>query len=570
MAARRAIVVGSGAGGCVAALTLAEAGWDVLVLEKGPNLFGDLTGDGPLRTTFSNDELKRTRYFENPDPLACPRTFRTSADQAASYTGPVAELAQVVGGGTVHWDAKVPRFWDLDFQQAEALGPVPGAEVRDWPFTYQELAPYYDEIESWLGVQGDAAAMPEHSRRRAPRTGPYPMPPGPPQRSSLLLAEAGRRMGLEPFPIPAAINSRPHHGRPACVNCGFCAEYGCPSHARASAVDLLRTALRTGRVELVPQTMVTAVEATGVRWVRLDPDGTRREGSYPGDVVVLAASAIETARLALLSGLPDPSGRIGQRLMFHYYIDMFGVFGDERVHSHRGRSATHCVEEYADPDFPGTRAAAAEYGLPYLRGGVVELGLGGHPIAEAKTYQLLLRELRPGKPFGADFKRLMRASPLRDRYAKIAMVGNDHPYRGNNVTLDPSVHDVYDVPVARVTYQLGPHERLGQGFYAGHLVRLLQQAGADVVSGSFLMPGGGNGGPPDSVHVLGGMPLGTDPKTSVCDPYGRVHGTENIYVADGSVFVTSGSHNPTLTLMAVALRSMRHLAGTPTRVPDQT
>ncbi|MQA26352.1 MAG: FAD-dependent oxidoreductase [Micromonosporaceae bacterium] len=565
MTARSAIIVGSGAGGCVAAMTLAEAGWDVTIIEKGPNPFTNLAGPGPIGTSFSNDELKKLRYFEKPDPLACPRTFRSGPDDVASYQGSVAELPQVVGGGTVHWDAKTPRFWDLDFQQLSAHGPAPDADVADWPFEYAELAPCYDEMESLLGVQGDAAALPDANRRHAPRSAPYPMPPGPPQRSSRLLADAARATGVAPFPIPAAINSVPHDDRPACNNCGFCAEYGCPTHARGSALGLLRRALRTGRVELAPNTTVTRVAERAVEWVRLGGDGTTR-GRFTADVVVLAASAIETARLALLSELPDASGRIGQRLMFHYYVDLVGVFLGERLHSHRGRSATHCFEDYADPGFPGASEMARQAGLPYLRGGLVELGLGMHPIAEAKAYQRVLRQIRPDKPFGADFKALMRASLLRDRYTKIAMVGNDHPYRTNNVTLDPKVRDVYDLPVARVTYSLGKHEQVGQMFYGMQLMRILEHAGADAITSSVCLNPGGFGAP-DSVHVLGGMQLGANPATSVCDPYGRVHGTESVYVADGSVFVTSGAQNPTLTLMAVALRSMRRLAGAPTRPP---
>jgi choline dehydrogenase-like flavoprotein len=144
------------------------------------------------------------------------------------------------------------------------------------------------------------------------------------------------------------------------------------------------------------------------------------------------------------------------------------------------------------------------------------------------------------------------------------MVGNDLPYRTNTVTLDPDVKDVCGVPVARVTYTLHKHEYAAQMFYFTKLGALVKAAGADLIT--ILPPGGDT--PPDSVHVMGGMQLGTDQATGVCDPYGRVHGTDNVYVADGSVFVTSGAQNPTLTLMAAALRSMRHLAGRRRIHPD--
>src|ERR1700690_3332861 len=158
---RTAIVIGRGAGGSVAAMSLAEAGWDVTVFEKGPNRFTNLAGPGPIGTVFSNDELRsRHRYFELPDPLAFPRTFRKTADQPTSAPGPVADLPQLVGGGTVHWDAKTPRFWDIDFRKLSMLGPVRGAEITDWPFDYSEISPYYDRIEELIGLAGDIRLFP--------------------------------------------------------------------------------------------------------------------------------------------------------------------------------------------------------------------------------------------------------------------------------------------------------------------------------------------------------------------------------------------------------------------------
>jgi gluconate 2-dehydrogenase alpha chain len=231
--------------------------------------------------------------------------------------GPVAELPQLVGGGTVHWDAKTPRFSDIDFAQLSALGPIPGADVQDWPFDYTNLAPYYDEVEALLGVQGEVAALPAFLLRHAPRRGRFPMPAGPQQRCSQVLAAGARATQLQPFPIPSAINSRPYDDRPSCNNCGFCAMHRCPIHARVGALAPLRRALRTGRVQLFSDTMVHRVrmrgrKARGVEWSRLAPKGVIEHGRQDAEVVVLAASAIETVRLTLLSGLPDVSGRLGR------------------------------------------------------------------------------------------------------------------------------------------------------------------------------------------------------------------------------------------------------------------
>ncbi|HEY7054055.1 MAG TPA: GMC family oxidoreductase [Mycobacterium sp.] len=568
MPATKAIVVGSGAGGSVVAMELAAAGWDVVIFEKGSNYFSNIDGNLYGTTKFSNDELKALyRYFEQPDPLAYPRTFRQSAAQPASYVGPVNDLPVTVGGGTTHWDAKVPRFWDIDFKGLSLLGPVPGADMADWPFEYSEIAPYYDDVEALLGTQGDLRSMPALTLQHAPRSTPFAMPPGAQQRSSLLIAQGATRSGLHPYPFPMAINSVRHDGRAACNNCGFCSDYGCPIGARVGALGPLRRALRTGRVDLRPETTVTKVEftgrrATGVTFV--DPQGN--PGGESAELVVLAASAIETARLALLSGLPDASGRIGKRLMFHNFINGFGIYLDQRVHAYRGRSTTQCLEDFADPNFGGARFFARRNGLPYIRGGLCELGGSQGAIAEGKFYQLILSIL-PGKGFGSDFKALMRASLLRDRLAGVDFIGTDMPYLSNNVTLDPTVTDLNGQPVPRITYALGKHENVAQRFYVPVVTKMIAAAGATLYAAvpSSLVNQVGGLTPPDTKHVMGGMQMGVSPLTSVTDANGRMHQLDNVYVADGSVFVTSGCQNPTNTLMAVALRTARGLAGTQKR-----
>jgi gluconate 2-dehydrogenase alpha chain len=564
---RKAVIVGSGAGASVTAMTLAEAGWHVVMVEKGPNYFHGLGKSWPPTTVFSNDELKSLRNFENPDPAAYPRTFRTSPSQKSGYyVGPVNELPVTVGGGTVHYGGATPRFWDIDFKQLSMLGPQPGADVADWPFSYAEIAPHYDRLEHLIGVQGDMHAMPQDPvLKHAPRDKGFPMKAGPPQRASKLVADGARTLGLHPYPFPHAINSRPYNGRPRCANCGFCNAYGCPTSARGSSLDLLHRALVTGRVELWPETMVHRVvmkghRAVGVRWI--DQHGKR--GEERGDVIVLAASAIESARLALMSELPDPHQRIGKRLMFHYFTSGFGVFLDQRLHAYKSWGAeTNCMEDFSDPDFTGARAFAKVNGLPYIRGGLCELGGSEDVIAEAEFYQYILAAIQPQQPFGRAFKELMRTSLLRDRLAGIQMLGHDLPYLSNNVTLDPRVRDRHGFPVPRITYAPGKHENVAQEFYIPLITAVLKAAGATVAAAvpanTSLM--GPTGVIPVTRHVLGGMQMGHNQRTSVADEHGRVHTTENVYVADGGVFATAGANNPTLTIMAVAMRIAEHLAG---------
>jgi gluconate 2-dehydrogenase alpha chain len=557
---KRALVVGSGPGGSVAAMVLARAGWDVTVFEKGPNYFTDLTSDRP-GTVFSNDELKMNRAFSLPDPTAEPRVYRSSPE-SQSLTGSVEALPQTVGGGAVHWDAKTPRFWDIDFKKLSMLGPVKGAEISDWPFEYGDLSAYYDEIEALIGVAGDVRLFPkEPTLAHAPRTRALPMPPGPPEYSSLVVSQGCRDVGLHPFLAPMAINSVSYQGRPRCNNCGFCSGYGCPILARIGALAPLREALRSG-AELRANAMVVKVETngrkvTGITWI----DGGAKLHTESADLVVLAANSIETARLALLSSLPDPYDLAGRRVMFHWFSEASGIFLAERLHNYRGRDHTHDIDDFADPDFPGAREAAAKAGLPYFRAGKVELGGTQLPLDEASSYQEVLRLLAPQKPFGSDFKKLMRSSLLRDRLCGVELIGEDLPYNTNRVDLDPKVRDWRGLPVARITYGPGPYELAAQSFYMPWLIKLLKAAGADVAiaipelaSARFPIA---QDRVPATEHVMGGMPMGRDARTSVTDEQGRHHHLDNLFVADGAVFPTSGGHNPTLTIMATALHQAR-------------
>lgn len=560
------VVVGSGAGGSTAAMVLAEAGHDVTILEKGPNYLGDVSQAAPVDTKWSNDDLKRERHFGRPDPVAEPRTYRWStADAKPRHVGEVQGLPQTVGGGTIHWGASTPRFWDIDFAKRSMLGPIEGADVVDWPFHYDEIAPYYHRIETLIGVQGDIRSLPEHpTLAHAPRDHQLPMPPGPPQYSSLVAAKGCRKLGLHPFPVPTGINSRPYDGRPACNNCGFCDAYGCPIHARVGALGLLRRAVGAG-ARLQEQAHVVGVEhrkgrARGVTWI--GSDGARHH--EPADLVVLGAMAIETVRLALLSKLPDPHGTIGRHLMFHWHQLATGVFLSERIHAYRGRTLSHMMDDFADPDFPGARAAARAAGLPYLRAGTLEMGGTQSVIEEAGTYALLLSVVQGDKPFGVSFKQLMRSSILRDRQVGLQLIGEDLPYRTNTVDLDPKVRDFRGLPVARITYAPGRHELATGEFYLPRLVQILKAAGADVATAvpevaSAKTPIASTD-VPSSFHVLGGMRMGDDPSISVTDRVGRLHHADNVVVADGSVFPSSGGHNPTLTILATALRNAERWA----------
>ena len=275
--------------------------------------------------------------------------------------------------------------------------------------------------------------------------------------------------------------------------------------------------------------------------------------------MILAASAVESARIALLSesashprGLGNRSGRVGRTLCFHASTFASAVMPG-RMHPHRGRSASHVMME---PCLPVTDSRLARWaGLPYLRGGVVEIGGSPQLIDEALAYDQV--------PFLARgrHKEWMRGSSLRDRLIGCQMLAEDLPQLANRVDLDPAVRDVYGLPVARVTYKNHAYEQTARQFYIPYLKQVVTNAGATSV---FVTPClSFVSGPPSTRHVMGTLRMGADPATSVVDPGGRFHDLDNLFACDGSVLPTSSGYNPTLTIIAVALRIAHGLAGTP-------
>ncbi len=541
-----AVVVGSGPGGSTAADILAGAGWSVVVFEKGRNHLIDAEDPSRLLGDYSNDEIKFIdRHFLGPDPFLEPRTFRTALDDGERiYTGAVNSIPSTVGGGGIHADGKVPRFLEVDFAMRSTYGPQEGAAVDDWPIGYADLEPYYADVERRIGVAGDAAANPY----AAWRSGPFPMPPGPPMYGSTLSAAAAQELGFHPYEAPTAANSRPYDGRAACNNCGYCAFFGCPIHAKGDPVAMLQRALLTGNVELRPETFVSRIlndgrRATGVAYI--GPDGVER--SIDARHVIVAGGAVETPRLLLLSEIDHPL--IGRHLMVHFQTIVVGGFDELEFHGERGRAVTHLQDDALIPD-DASRAAAREAGLPWIRGGMVEHGGPGLPVMEAKSYS-----------WGRRHKESMRTSPLRRHLWAFTMQGEDLPVPTNRVDLDPAVRDVRGFPVARITYLPHRHELVASAHHGPRLAGILTAMGASWTStvtspGSPQGPGGRTEGlAPMSRHVMGTVRMGDDPSTSVVDGEGRLHQLENVVVADSSVFVTGAGYGPTLTLAALAARS---------------
>jgi len=552
-----ALIIGSGAGGSAAAHVLANSGQKVLVLEAGDNHFPGLDRAGLIPwPLYSNDEIKMSvRRFDFQDPLVEPRTFRQTESETARPDPDVNNLTRNVGGAAVISSVSYPRFTAVDFRMASALRDVgrdvPGASFEDWPLTYDELEPFYAETDRLSGIAGAAegdAADPFQSWRSAP----FPLPPQPEMYVGRVLAHGARQLGYHPFNYPSAVATRPYDGRSPCVACGLCTNYGCPRNSKGSpAVTTLRKALLTGNCQLRYNAHVTRLlldgprqRVTGVEYV--DDDGQVRSAS--ANYCVLAASPIESVRLCLLSdpggpGIGNSSGHLGRHMMFHFQTTGVGIF-KQRLHGERGRSITNGMA-----DFRGITEGGAALQPDRPLGGVIEFGTSSEPIIAAHE------SLRPeavsfAHLVGVSLKQLLVESPFQAHIAVMIMHGEDAPQPTNRVDLDPSVRDVFGLPVPRLTYKNHALELDAATFYKPEMLKVFEAAGAAYGFFDPFDPAV----PPRSRHILGGLRMGDDPRTAVCDRWGKFHDLDNLYCADGAVFVTGSGYNPTPTIIALALR----------------
>ncbi len=559
-----AVVIGSGAAGSVVAWELARQGWDVTVLERGRNLRPGL-GDEPsgqLDTKYGSDEIKGFRQFGFPDPVLEPYTTRTQSEAAQgvprSAVGALGQLGAAVGGTSLHYNAKTPRFWKQDFTMLSDHGPVEGAQMADWPFGYDDLAPYYDIVERRVGVQGDRDKMPARTLEQSPRRQQFVMPPNPTGYAAQLLAEGASRMGYEAYPYPAAVNSERFDGRPACNSCGMCSGFGCPINARGDAlVSWLNPAMRTGRVRVISRAFVHRIEtsadgrrARAVHWT----DVAGRKHRLPASTVVVAGSPINTARLLLLSrsdahpdGLGNGSGQLGRNMMFHNFTQAAALYKED-IKPLRAQSTTLEVDDLVGL-FTGPEVQAL--GVPYIAGGIVQVGSGLPP---AGASQMIAGMLGYGQPL----KQAMKAGILHARVAASQLIHQDLPQADNRVDLDPKVKDFLGLPAARITYSPHQHEKAA-AIYLGARMQAMHQLAPGAVAAATLPFPILNDGITYTAHLAGTARMGTNRRTSVCAPSGRLHEVDNVYVADASTFPTFPGFNPTLTIMANALRIARDL-----------
>jgi gluconate 2-dehydrogenase alpha chain len=555
-----AIVVGLGAVGGIVAEKLATAGLRVIGIEKGARYDDD---DFRLK----HDEI---RYYArsaiapnmNDDPITWRATERDRAVVLPWSAGPLGVDEPLfgmpsigTGGGTLHWGGASFRFPEAEFRMRSAIVERFGADalpadttVADWPMSYADLEPYYDLVEWEQGISGAAGNVGGELRAggnpfEAPRSRDYPMPPLRSAPGDHLFADACKRLGYHPYPIPAAIASVPYRGRDACTYCGFCHGYPCHVGAKSSThVTSLPVALATGNLELRPHCRVIKVNrqegdgsARGVTY--LDPDGTQRE--VEAGIVVLACYVLDNTRLALLSGI-NGNGQVGRNFMTHNFGWFNGVLPEDA-----NPFVGTLVAGSAVDDLGGDR-------IPDNAGGV----LWGSPIVGFPTdIQPLeaVHTMNPAVPrWGADFKEWLRTNYLR--LFRMYTQTTNFPSPRHYCDLDPNVTDPHGLPALRITHDWDDHDARSVEYFSGIKRRIAEEMGVQESwehdSRPFYHL---------STHETGLHRMGEDPATSVVDPYGESHECKGLWLLGGGQFPSYGGYNPTQTIQALAYWAADHL-----------
>ncbi len=536
-----AVVIGSGAGGGAAAYGLARRGVKVVVLEAGPAY--DYLSDYRLEENdwelgwFPSKMREHDSYVIAPlQDLDPSYEHLRSWNRVAGWSNPSGTRqpgryshVQGVGGTTLHFLAEAHRL------NPHAMTLRSRFDVgADWPVSYAELEPFYEEAERLIGVAGpdDAAGRPRRST--------FPLPPHPLSYASTRLKQGASEIGISLVPNSLAILSEAHDSRPPCNYCGNCIR-GCPRGDKGSVdVTFLARALATGNCELKPSSQVVGLGAgpgDSVSHIRyFNAEG---EQALRARAVVVACGAVHTPRLLLAStgrsapnGLANESGMVGRNFMETLHWSTTGLHPDS-LGSHRGIPADGVIWDFNDPD-----AIDGAIGGCVLTSGAPQAGLMG-PVAYAES-------VTPG--WGKTHKEAMRAE--FGHALTLAGIAECLPHPGSYIDLDPERRDAAGLPLARIHSRLDEMAIRRLTFMRDKAREILETAGVEAFVLEY-----GTYDRFDTTHVFGTCRMGRDPEASVVDPNGRSHRWKNLFIADASVFPSSGGgESPSLTIEALALR----------------
>ncbi len=491
-----AVVVGTGAGGAPLLAQLAAAGLRVVALEAGPNL---------EPTRFAFDETLADEIYWTGERLSggsTPEAFGANNSGIG------------VGGSTLHWGAFTPRADRRDLRLHSESG-----EGVDWPLDYEDLLPYYEQVEAFIGVSGPSS-YPWDSGRR------YPLPPVPRNASAQIMSAACAGLGIRTADAPAAVVSRrfAQQGadpRNACINCGYCHQ-GCRNGAKTSMdVTYLPLAVARG-AEIRPDSVVHTVErdskgrVVAVVYRRDGIDHRQRCAN-----LFLCGGAVETPRLLLHLDLANGSGQVGRNYMGHVATQVWGTFEAE-TRPNKGYPSSLITEDMIRPD-------DADFA-----GGYLVQSLGIVPVTFANQVA------RGRGLWGAALTDYLRRY---NHVAGLGINGETLPSEDNTLSLSDET-DTIGMRKAKIAFGYGPNEHRLNAHATKLMTRIWEAAGASDI---WVME--------RVAHTIGTCRMGRDRQTAVVDPTGRSFDVPNLWICDGSTFPSSLAANPALTIMALSLRS---------------
>ncbi|HWA00045.1 MAG TPA: GMC family oxidoreductase [Caulobacterales bacterium] len=548
------IIVGSGAGGGMAAYVLTKAGVKVLMLEAGRNY--DPTSETPMLNWEREAPLRGVGTKDKPFGYY-DATVRGGWEiegepytQADENTGFKWWRSRMLGGRTNHWARHVPRFGPYDFKPKtrDGLGV-------DWPISYEDIAPYYDRTEALIGVSGSNEGLENH-----PDSSPGILQPPPKPRIHELFVQASANdLGIPCVPSRRAILTRdmphPHAPRSACYYASPCGRGCAIGAAFQTTTSLLPMALATGKLRIVTNAFVHQVrtnaqgKATGVAYFDYR-DGSEHVAN--ARVVILAASACETARILLNSaphGLANSSGQVGRNL-----VDTIGVNISAQIPGLEGRPRYNedgnSQEHLYIPWWLYKEQQAGQLDFP--RGYHFEFG-GGFGMPSG-WFGIRGMEDGYGAPLKEDIRRYYGSHlgmALRGE-----MIPNDDCY----LDLDPDQKDRFGVPVARFHWKWSEHElnQIKHGMETAK--QIFEHMGGKLLSKTDRTPEEAIAAGGEIIHEVGTTRMGTDARSSVTNQYGQTWDVNNLIVVDGGIFASNAHKNPTLTIMALAWRCSDELA----------
>ena len=513
------LIIGAGASGAAAAWNLVETRMRIVCLEQGDwmnPLDYPSTGRDWEARSWGEYSISPNRRGRDTD---YPVNEQNSPISISNFNG--------VGGGTILYNGHFPRFHPSDFK-VKSLDGV----ADDWPIDYNTLAPFYAENDRMMGVAGLAGdpANPPHSDPSVL------LPPLPLGKAASVMGRGFNAQGWHWWPSDAAIATQEHDGRAPCINLGACLS-GCAQGAKSSTdITYWPHAIRQGvelrtRCRVREITLDDAGMANGVWYY----DEQGEEQFQQAAVVILATNGVGTPRLLLNSksdrfpnGLANSSGLVGKNLMFHPYAMIRGVF-PQALDGSRGPGACIWSQEFYETD--------AQRG--FVRGFTYEMNRGMGPAATA------MMGLGHGRiPWGADYHK--KYAELHERITGMVAICEDLPELHNTVTLDANLVDSHGIPAPKIDYALSDNSRRMLDYAVDRASEALRAGGAtDIMSEAPLAVGGW--------HLMGTARMGTDPQQSVVNEWGRSHDVKNLFVIDGSIFVTSAGVNPTRTIQALSL-----------------